>query len=133
VQMETQPEPEPPAGGSPVKCLPIGAGGGAEKPGGSVEKKKKKNRCGACRKKVGLTGFDCKCGGLFCGMHRMADGHNCTYDHAGKSKEMLEERLSSVIADKFEKVRAPAVLASHACAFPSRCLTRLWSFARPQI
>ena len=31
---------------------------------------KKKNRCEECRKKVGLTGFPCRCGGLFCGMHR---------------------------------------------------------------
>ena len=30
----------------------------------------KKNRCQECRKKVGLTGFPCRCGGLFCGLHR---------------------------------------------------------------
>ena len=111
--MDTEPEPEPPAEAAPMKCLPVGAGGGAEKPSGSVEKKKKKNRCGACRKKVGLTGFDCKCGGLFCGLHRMASGHNCTFDHAAASKELLEGRLNSVIgmSEKFEKVRAPPLLA----------------------
>merc|ERR1711892_793480 len=32
--------------------------------------KKKKNRCIACKKKVGLTGFPCRCGGLFCSIHR---------------------------------------------------------------
>uniref|UniRef100_A0A2I3THR2 ZFAND5 n=2 Tax=Homininae TaxID=207598 RepID=A0A2I3THR2_PANTR len=31
--------------------------------------KPKKNRCFMCRKKVGLTGFDCRCGNLFCGLH----------------------------------------------------------------
>lgn len=107
-QMDTEPEPEPPADAAAVNCLPVGAGSGAEKqPGGSVEKKKKKNRCGACRKKVGLTGFECRCGGLFCGMHRMADGHSCTFDFKAAGKELLEQRFEegSVTAAKFEKVR----------------------------
>ncbi|KAF7811875.1 zinc finger A20 and AN1 domain-containing stress-associated protein 9 isoform X3 [Senna tora] len=29
--------------------------------------KKKSNRCKSCNKKVGLTGFQCRCGDLFCG------------------------------------------------------------------
>ncbi|CAG5087989.1 Similar to ZFAND5: AN1-type zinc finger protein 5 (Homo sapiens) [Cotesia congregata] len=36
------------------------------------EKSKKRNRCFTCRKKIGLTGFDCRCGGVFCGLHRVA-------------------------------------------------------------
>jgi len=100
--MATEPEPE--AATDTAMCLPVGGAGGAEKPTGSVEKKKKKNRCLVCRKKVGLTGFDCKCGGLFCGMHRMASSHSCTFDHAGKNKELLEKRVTSVVADKVEKI-----------------------------
>ena len=100
--MVTEPEPEP-AADAPM-CLPVGGAGGAEKPTGSVEKKKKKNRCMHCRKKVGLTGFECKCGGLFCGMHRMAGAHACTFDHAAMNKELLEKRVTSVIADKMEKI-----------------------------
>lgn len=47
--------------------------------GGVKEKEKEKEkaggakRCGQCKKKVGLTGFDCRCGIVFCGMHRYAD------------------------------------------------------------
>ena len=110
--MVTEPEPAP-AADAPM-CLPVGGAGGAEKPTGSVEKKKKKNRCMHCRKKVGLTGFECKCGGLFCGMHRMAGAHACTFDHAAMNKELLEKRVTSVIADKMEKVRAtPLCTRSH--------------------
>ena len=97
-------EPEPEAAADTSVCMPVGGGGGAEKPTGSVEKKPKKNRCVECRKKVGLTGFECKCGGLYCGMHRMASSHACTFDHAGRNKELLEKRVQSVIADKVEKV-----------------------------
>jgi hypothetical protein len=104
--MVTQPEPE--AAVDVPMCMPVGAGGGAEKPPGSVEKKKKKNRCQVCRKKVGLTGFECKCGGLYCGMHRMSSSHECTFDHAGKNKELLEKRVTSVVASKVDKVRRAA-------------------------
>ncbi|EDL06856.1 zinc finger, AN1-type domain 6, isoform CRA_d, partial [Mus musculus] len=35
----------------------------------SLEKpKQKKNRCFMCRKKVGLTGFECRCGNVYCGV-----------------------------------------------------------------
>ena len=43
--------------------------------------KKKKNRCGVCKKKVGLTGFTCRCGGLFCSIHRYSDKHECKFDY----------------------------------------------------
>uniref|UniRef100_A0A803TKP9 Zinc finger AN1-type containing 5 n=2 Tax=Anolis carolinensis TaxID=28377 RepID=A0A803TKP9_ANOCA len=47
--------------------------------------KPKKNRCFMCRKKVGLTGFDCRCGNLFCGLHRYSDKHNCPYDYKAEA------------------------------------------------
>ncbi|XP_010489793.1 PREDICTED: zinc finger A20 and AN1 domain-containing stress-associated protein 5-like [Camelina sativa] len=37
------------------------------------------NRCSGCRKKVGLTGFRCRCGDLFCSEHRYSDRHDCIY------------------------------------------------------
>merc|ERR1712012_1503986 len=32
-------------------------------------------------KKVGLTGFTCRCGGLFCSIHRYSDKHDCNFDY----------------------------------------------------
>merc|ERR1712066_1049496 len=53
----------------------------AEEPEEAKEPKKvKKNRCASCKKKVGLTGFACRCGGMYCGIHRYSDKHNCTFD-----------------------------------------------------
>ncbi|CAK7337108.1 unnamed protein product [Dovyalis caffra] len=40
----------------------------------------RKTRCENCNKKVGLTGFNCRCGKIFCGMHRHAEEHSCTFD-----------------------------------------------------
>lgn len=48
---------------------------------GDKDGKKKKNRCVTCRKKVGLTGFECRCGGLFCAIHRYSDKHECSFDY----------------------------------------------------
>ncbi|XP_073045847.1 zinc finger A20 and AN1 domain-containing stress-associated protein 8-like isoform X3 [Primulina eburnea] len=34
-------------------------------------------RCTSCHKRVGLTGFNCKCGHLFCSVHRYSEKHDC--------------------------------------------------------
>ncbi|PON57434.1 zinc finger protein [Parasponia andersonii] len=35
------------------------------------------NRCSSCNRKLGLTGFVCKCGSTFCGTHRYPEKHKC--------------------------------------------------------
>jgi AN1-like Zinc finger/MARCKS family len=56
----------------------------------SPEKPKGKNRCYQCNKKVGLLGFECKCGRLLCAHHRQAEEHACTYDYRSEGKKKLE-------------------------------------------
>lgn len=41
---------------------------------------KKPSRCAACRKKVGLVGFECRCGSTLCPAHRHAELHGCGFD-----------------------------------------------------
>ncbi|PNF23479.1 hypothetical protein B7P43_G07721 [Cryptotermes secundus] len=45
------------------------------------QRKKMKKRCALCRKKLALTAFECRCGGLFCEVHRYTDRHICTFDY----------------------------------------------------
>ncbi len=80
----------------PVVAPAAGTGAGAG--GGSGNKK----RCCAadCKKKLGLLGFDCRCGKHFCSSHRHPDTHTCTFDHRGASKAVLTAALQSCIADK---------------------------------
>ncbi|CAM8952449.1 unnamed protein product [Rhodiola kirilowii] len=47
------------------------------------------NRCSGCKKKVGLTGFRCRCGDLFCSKHRYSDRHECSYDYKAAGKEAI--------------------------------------------
>jgi len=47
------------------------------------------NRCSSCRKRVGLTGFRCRCDQTFCGEHRYSDRHGCTYDYKAAARDAI--------------------------------------------
>ncbi|XP_051922888.1 AN1-type zinc finger protein 5a isoform X1 [Hippocampus zosterae] len=66
--------------------------------------KPKKNRCFMCRKRVGLTGFDCRCGNLFCGIHRYSDKHNCPYDYKAEAAAKIRKENPMVVADKIQRI-----------------------------
>ncbi|KAI1891642.1 hypothetical protein AGOR_G00145880 [Albula goreensis] len=68
------------------------------------DKSKKKNRCFTCRKKVGLTGFDCRCGNLFCSIHRYSDKHDCPYDYRGAAAAQIRKENPIVVAEKIQKL-----------------------------
>uniref|UniRef100_A0A0D9WVY6 AN1-type domain-containing protein n=1 Tax=Leersia perrieri TaxID=77586 RepID=A0A0D9WVY6_9ORYZ len=62
------------------------------------------NRCLSCRKKVGLTGFQCRCGGTFCSTHRYTEAHNCTFDYKKAGRDQIARQNPVVIADKINKI-----------------------------
>ncbi|XP_067301011.1 AN1-type zinc finger protein 6 isoform X2 [Pseudorasbora parva] len=66
--------------------------------------KPKKNRCFTCRKKVGLTGFDCRCGQLFCCIHRYSDVHNCSFDYKADAAEKIRKENPLVVGEKIKKI-----------------------------
>ena len=57
-------------------------------------------RCRECNKRVGLLGFECKCGSTFCATHRMSWLHACSFDHAGAERRAIELGLPKVVARK---------------------------------
>ncbi|KFQ94348.1 AN1-type zinc finger protein 5 [Nipponia nippon] len=70
----------------------------------SEKPKQKKNRCFTCRKKIGLTGFDCRCGNLFCAIHRYSDMHACPYNYKAEAAEKIRKENPIVIAEKIQKL-----------------------------
>ncbi|GIY28679.1 AN1-type zinc finger protein 6 [Caerostris extrusa] len=72
----------------------------------SLEKdqKKKKNRCHICKKKVGLTGFPCRCSGLFCSVHRYSNEHNCTFDYKQLGAQEIRKNNPLVVGEKVKKI-----------------------------
>ncbi|KAK1681811.1 hypothetical protein QYE76_042659 [Lolium multiflorum] len=63
-----------------------------------------KNRCETCRKKVGLLGFACRCGGTYCGMHRHAGAHACEIDYKAAGREQIARQNPLVVASKLDRI-----------------------------
>ncbi|CAH8828775.1 unnamed protein product [Trichobilharzia szidati] len=62
------------------------------------------NRCTWCRKRVGLTGFACRCDGLFCSLHRYSDQHECAYDYQANGRLELARANPEVRCPKIRKL-----------------------------
>lgn len=66
--------------------------------------KKTSVKCFTCHKKIGLTGFTCKCGNIFCGTHRYAEAHDCTYDHKSAERTVLERDNPLIQGNKLQRL-----------------------------
>ncbi|KAG1331007.1 Zinc finger A20 and AN1 domain-containing stress-associated protein 4 [Cocos nucifera] len=62
------------------------------------------SRCTACRKRVGLTGFTCRCGATYCGTHRYPEQHGCTFDFKAAGREAIARANPIVKARKLDKI-----------------------------
>ncbi|KAA6390681.1 MAG: putative stress-associated protein 8 [Streblomastix strix] len=62
------------------------------------------NRCSSCRKKVGLLGYDCKCGNIYCATHKMPEDHNCQYDFKNDQDKNAVKANPKLEPDKISKV-----------------------------
>lgn len=67
-------------------------------------KKPQPNRCFLCRKRVGLTGFKCRCGDMFCSNHRYPETHECSFDFKSAGEEAIARANPIVKAEKIEKI-----------------------------
>lgn len=74
--------------------------------GASSENPEKRpaNRCSFCRKRIGLTGFKCRCEQTFCSLHRYSDKHNCVFDYKSAGQDAIAKANPVVKADKIEKI-----------------------------
>ncbi|WOK92946.1 hypothetical protein Cni_G01638 [Canna indica] len=73
---------------------------------GPAESKSKNgpSRCIKCRKRVGLTGFNCRCGNIFCAIHRYSDKHDCPFDYQKEARDAITKANPVVKADKIDKI-----------------------------
>ncbi|PKA65749.1 Zinc finger A20 and AN1 domain-containing stress-associated protein 4 [Apostasia shenzhenica] len=61
-------------------------------------------RCSQCRKKVGLTGFRCRCELTFCGKHRYPEQHGCSFNFKAAGREAIARANPIVKAAKLDKI-----------------------------
>lgn len=81
-----------------------GTGPGTASASGQDPCRPQSHRCFLCRKRVGLTGFKCRCGNTFCSMHRYSDKHSCTYDYKSAGRDAIAKANPVVKADKVDKI-----------------------------
>ncbi|KAL9231073.1 hypothetical protein vseg_006339 [Gypsophila vaccaria] len=65
---------------------------------------KARNRCSCCNKKVGMLGFECRCGSTFCGSHRYPEEHQCTFDFVAVGKKAIAKANPVIKADKIDRI-----------------------------
>uniref|UniRef100_A0A5B7AA34 Zinc finger A20 and AN1 domain-containing stress-associated protein 8 n=2 Tax=Davidia involucrata TaxID=16924 RepID=A0A5B7AA34_DAVIN len=85
-----------------IALLPSHASGSVEI--GEAKAEEGPNRCNTCKKRVGLTGFKCRCGNLFCGSHRYSDKHDCPFDYRTAARDALAKANPVVKAEKLDKI-----------------------------
>ncbi|KAL2237559.1 zinc finger A20 and AN1 domain-containing stress-associated protein 1 [Sesamum indicum] len=71
---------------------------------GEEKKATARNRCSSCNKKVGVMGFQCRCGSTFCGVHRYAEKHGCTFDFKGQGRENIAKANPVIKAEKIDRI-----------------------------
>ncbi|XP_078469417.1 AN1-type zinc finger protein 4-like [Lampetra planeri] len=68
-------------------------------------KKAATKRCSFCGRKTGLaTSYECRCGNNFCGMHRYAEVHACTFDYKSTGRRLLLDSHPAISAPKLPKI-----------------------------
>jgi len=99
----------PAAAASPALCLPVAEAAASPDTSpvtGKRRKQKNTSRCFVpdCKKKIGLTGFKCRCGFFFCGTHRYADAHNCDFDYQAAAQDAIRKENPEIVAAKVGKI-----------------------------
>ncbi|XP_047261595.1 zinc finger A20 and AN1 domain-containing stress-associated protein 8-like [Capsicum annuum] len=69
-----------------------------------VKSKEGLKKCTAWRKRVGLTGFSCKCGDLFCVVHHYSDKHNSPFDYRNVGQNAIAKANPIFVAEKLDKI-----------------------------
>lgn len=50
------------------------------------------------------TGFECRCGNVYCGMHRYSDVHSCSYNYKADAAEKIRKENPVVVGEKIQKI-----------------------------
>lgn len=69
-------------------------------------KEERPKRCQhtACKTKLMLTDFACKCKGFYCSQHRFSNSHDCTFDYMNSGKELLAKQLVEAKGVRLEQI-----------------------------
>jgi len=61
-------------------------------------------RCWKCKRKIGITGIECRCGYIFCGKDRYASEHDCPYNFKEAHQKKLVKENLKLTGKKMDKI-----------------------------
>lgn len=53
---------------------------------------------------IEFSGFECRCGGLFCAVHRYSDKHDCKFDYKEMGAQEIRRNNPVVVGEKVQKI-----------------------------
>jgi hypothetical protein len=69
-------------------------------------KKKDKSLCqyGECKKRIKITDYPCKCGNIYCNIHKPPENHDCQYDY--REIELKDKKIEQMkcLSNKMQKI-----------------------------
>lgn len=102
-----------------------------------TEQKAQPNRCMTCRRRVGLTGFKCRCGLTLCSSHRYPEQHGCEFDFKGMGREQIAKANPVVKGEKLQRIwtlEGIMVISRFWCwLFNGKLIIRIWWAGRPLV
>lgn len=51
-----------------------------------------------------FSGFECRCGGLFCAVHRYSDKHDCSFNYREMGAQEIRRNNPVVVGEKIQKI-----------------------------
>lgn len=51
-----------------------------------------------------ISGFECRCGGLYCSLHRYSDMHECSFDYRELGAQEIRRNNPVVVGEKIQKI-----------------------------
>ncbi|KAM7530111.1 hypothetical protein LguiB_033521 [Lonicera macranthoides] len=83
---------------------PHSAQGSSSSSGSETKPNQGPKRCTTCHKRVGLAGFNCRCGNVFCGSHRYSDKHDCPFDYRTSAQDAIAKANPVVKSKKIDRI-----------------------------
>lgn len=60
-----------------------------------------------------VLGFECRCGGLYCAIHRYSDKHECSFDYREHGAAEIRRNNPVVVGEKIQKIWSVCVNNKH--------------------
>lgn len=62
------------------------------------------SKCPVCTKKNKLTDIQCKCGNIFCSLHRYPHMHDCSFNFKVNERNLIEKNNPKIEPNKLIKL-----------------------------